>query len=256
MFMPYAPSWGLKLARRVQRLSRAEAAGMVGATVEAIADYEEDRRPLPGEVLLAVISNLAPEKRQALSYFIRRFDPPEWKQSNPDDIHPQQMALIEQVCLASEDLVRKYATWRMLKGGDLREVEADIQQENLKLMDFCHSLLLVKEMILQDKVRRRARHPLPEDRKKGQELWSRMKPRAMKTRRLFIEATSEFRHWALCERIGHESLEITRKAPEVALELAELAVDLARHLQIGQPFRRRLRGVRDGLPRQCPPGAR
>jgi hypothetical protein len=242
MFMPYAPPWGLKLARRVRRLSRAEAAATAGVSVEAIADYEGDRQPLPGEVLFAVISGLAPEERMALSDFIRRFDPPEWSKPNPNDLHPQQMALIDEVSLASGEMIRKYATWRMLKGGDPREIKADIEQEKLKLTDWCHSLFLVREMTLQDKLRRRARRPLPEDRTKGEDLWSRMKPRDMKTRRLFIEATYEFRHWALCGRIGRESLKMVRKEPEAALELAELAVDLARHLQIEQAFRRRLRG--------------
>jgi hypothetical protein len=35
---------------------------------------------------------------------------------------------------------------------------------------------------------------------------------------------------------------MARKKPEAALELAELAVDLARRIQIDQAFRRRLRG--------------
>jgi hypothetical protein len=157
-------------------------------------------------------------------------------------LHPQQTAIIDQVSWESGEMIRKYATWRILKGGDPREVKADIEQEKLALMDFCHAMMLVKEMTLQDTLRWRVRHPSAEGRKKAKELWSRLKPRDMKTRRLFIEVTPELRHWSLSELIGRESLKMTRRAPEAALELAELAVDLARRIQIDQAFRRRLRG--------------
>ena len=64
--MPYAPAWGLKLVRRVRRLSRADLAAATRVPVELLADYEEERQPLPGETLLAVISTL-------------RFTAEEWK---------------------------------------------------------------------------------------------------------------------------------------------------------------------------------
>jgi hypothetical protein len=244
MFMPYAPSWGLKLVRRVRHLSRGDLAAATHVPVELIADYEEERQPLPGETLLAVIAalRLTSEEREALSRSIPDFEPSEGRRSNPWDLSPQLEALIKQASWAVEERIRRYMVWRLLKGGDPQEVEADIEREKLRALELGNHLFLVKQMTFQDELRKRSRHPSPEEREKGAELWSQIKTHDMTMRRLFIDATPEFRHWALCERIGTESLKLAKRAPKKALELAELAVCLAKRIQGDQAWRRRLRG--------------
>jgi transcriptional regulator with XRE-family HTH domain len=244
MNMPYAPAWGLKLVRRVRRLSRADLAAATRVPVELLADYEEERQPLPGDALLAVIATLrlTAEEREALSRSMPHHEPRGWQAPYPGDPSPELQRLIEETSWEAGERVRKFAIWRMLKGGDPEQIEADIEQEQSRAVAFGHDLFLVKQMTLQDELRKRSRQPSPEDRKEAAELWRRMKRHDARLRRIIIDVSSEFRNWALCERLGLESLRLARRTPREGMELAELALVLARRIRGDQIWRRRLRG--------------
>lgn len=241
--MPYAPPWGLRLVRRVRRMNRAELSAVSGLPVEVIADYERERQPLPSETLLTVIAalRLTEKEREALRRSIPHFDPREWWR-NPQELPPPYEAMIDEVNSLTTARLRQFGIWRTLKGATPEEVKADMKREGERLAELGHHLMLVMEMILQAKLRKIARTPAPRHREESAELWARLKPQGIEGFRLLVTRFGEAWHWSCCERLGLESLELARKEPELALELAKLTVQCARIIKGEPAWRRRLRG--------------
>jgi transcriptional regulator with XRE-family HTH domain len=85
-----------------------------------------------------------------------------------------------------------------------------------------------------------ARVPSPDDREEAADLWVRLERREPELRRVLIEEAEEYRGWALCERVAAESLGVDD--PRKSLELAELALRIARGVPGEQTWRWRLEG--------------
>jgi DNA-binding XRE family transcriptional regulator len=64
-------------------------------------------------------------------------------------------------------------------------------------------------------------------RRRAVELWARLRRYAPEERRALVREAAEFQSWALCERLCEESARVGAEWPAAALELAELAVEVA-----------------------------
>jgi DNA-binding XRE family transcriptional regulator len=68
----------------------------------------------------------------------------------------------------------------------------------------------------------------PEEmRRRAAELWARLRRHGREERRALVREAAEFQSWALCERLCEESARIGVESPAAAVELAELAVEVA-----------------------------
>ncbi len=67
-------------------------------------------------------------------------------------------------------------------------------------------------------------------------LWERLRPFSPEKRLGLVEDTDRFLSWGLCELLCQESRETVSGNPEEALQLADLAEQVARRLAPGQPF--------------------
>ncbi len=84
--------------------------------------------------------------------------------------------------------------------------------------------------------------PSPGDREEAADLWERLERREPGLRRILVEEAGEYQSWALCERVAAESLEAASTDPRKALELAELALQIAGRVPGEQTWRWRLKG--------------
>jgi DNA-binding XRE family transcriptional regulator len=66
-----------------------------------------------------------------------------------------------------------------------------------------------------------------EMRRRAAELWARLRRHGREERRALVREAAEFQSWALCERLCEESARIGAERPAAAVELAELAVEVA-----------------------------
>lgn len=82
--------------------------------------------------------------------------------------------------------------------------------------------------------------PAEEDRDAAAELWRSFQGCTPGERRLLVEDAGEYQSWALCERVAVASRE--EENPEQALELAQLAVEIAERIDGEAPWRQRVRG--------------
>lgn len=240
----FAPSWGLKLVRRLRRLSREQLADAVFLPVELLTDYEQKRRLLPRERLLSIIGDLrlTVEERKKLLGSIPNCEPLEWRLAPPMEIPAPMQELIDEASVQTGERIREFATRRYLRGGDRDEITADIAQASQRAQNLAYEQLIVDSMILQAKLRERSRRPSPEDRTRGAERWARLETLNSSSRRLVVETARGFWTWDLCEKLGEESQSRLDRAPEVAAELADLAVYIAKRVPGERPWRCRLRG--------------
>ncbi len=79
-------------------------------------------------------------------------------------------------------------------------------------------------------------------RQRAELLWGRLKNLDERKRRLLVENGKDFRSWALCERVAAESRDLAANQPQKALELAELALRIAKLAPGEELWRRRLQG--------------
>ena len=86
------------------------------------------------------------------------------------------------------------------------------------------------------------RPPSPADREEAEALWELLRSLTGRERRLLVEDTTEFRSWALCERVVTASIERAANRPREALDLAELALRIAELAPVDTRFRSRLCG--------------
>jgi len=225
-------------------MNRGEFSAVTGLPVELIADYERERQPLPGETLLAAIGSLrlTPVEQERLIHSIPHFDPPEWWSPGTNELPPPYETLLDEIDAEMIARLRQFGTWRTLKGGSPEEVKAEMAQESRRMWEYLRRVYCVKEMILQAKLRKVARTPLPVHRKHGAEQCSRLDLANLNVLRIIVKHPSDPWSWTLCEKMGLESLRLSRKSPEKARELAELTVQFARRIKGEAPWRRRLRG--------------
>lgn len=99
------------------------------------------------------------------------------------------------------------------------------------------------DVILAPLIRKVARRsPSPADREEAEVLWELLRPLTGRERLILVEETSDFRTWALCERIVAESLSRAANETPEARDLAGLALRVADLAQVDAQFRLRLRG--------------
>jgi tetratricopeptide (TPR) repeat protein len=78
--------------------------------------------------------------------------------------------------------------------------------------------------------------------REGEELYERLKPYSGAARRDLIEGAPDYQHWGLAVHLCRRSEKAAADKPPVALELAELAVFVARHVPDVEGWRDRLAG--------------
>jgi len=64
-------------------------------------------------------------------------------------------------------------------------------------------------------------------RRRAAELWARLRRYGREERQALVREGVEFQSWALCERLCEESVRVGAESPAAAVELAELAVEVA-----------------------------
>lgn len=241
--LTYAPAWGLKLVRRVRRLRREELAAATGLSSELIAEYESERQPLPFATLVHVITalRLTEEEHTALVDAMPRFHFALWR-GGPMDMPRQLQAVIEWLSQEVGERVRKFIVWRMLRGGTREEIAADIELENARAIELAEVSNAVAMMVLQPRLRPKARRPSSRDRRKGEEAWGRFEAKDLSALRLVAESSRSLASWAVCERLGLAAIELAGTAPDKSRELAEITLLLVRKTHVGPAMRRRLRG--------------
>jgi transcriptional regulator with XRE-family HTH domain len=82
--------------------------------------------------------------------------------------------------------------------------------------------------------------PRPEDRKRADELWRRFIGQGRDQRYRLVRESSAFRLWSFAERLAHESEAAAADSPAEALELARLAVEVARDIRGTPSWRARV----------------
>jgi transcriptional regulator with XRE-family HTH domain len=91
-------------------------------------------------------------------------------------------------------------------------------------------------------VRQARRAELDSGRRRAPALWQRVEPLAGPERRALVLRDAEFHDAAFCELLCDQSVEAAGDSSERALELAELALLLARHVPGTEGWRSRLEG--------------
>lgn len=241
--LTYAPAWGLKLVRRARRLRREELAAATGLPSELIADYESERQPLPFETLVHVITalRLTEEEHTTLLRATPRFHLALWR-GGPRDMPRQNRAVIRWLSREAGERVRKFAIWRLSRDGTREEIAADIALESARAIKLVKVSYAVGMMVLQSRLRAKARRPSPRDRRKGEEAWGRFEAQELSLLRLIAESGRSLASWAVCERLGLAAIELAGTAPDKSREIAEITLLLVRKTHVGPAMRRRLRG--------------
>jgi transcriptional regulator with XRE-family HTH domain len=234
--------WCVKLLRSAGEWSREDLAEATGAPVDALADYEEGRRPLTREILEEMVAglHLTEEDALALGASIPRARP--WKQSGPG-LSDEEKAIVgrltaqvgremESELLGRSPSVRPVSD--VLPAGPLQGISGIVRS----VWGRYFLEMLVREGCAWEEVW----HPRPEDRFDGAVLWGRLERFPVRDRNLLVDATQEFAHWALCERICLQSADLVDGDARQAVGLAELAVRIAQRAPGEDSWRSRLKG--------------
>jgi transcriptional regulator with XRE-family HTH domain len=234
--------WCVKLLRSAGEWSREDLAEATGAPVDALADYEEGRRPLTREILEEMVAglHLTEEDALALGASIPRARP--WRQSGPG-LSAQEKTIIGRLTAQVGREVESELLGRSSSGRPVSDVFLAGPRQGIS--GIVRSVwgryfleMLVREGCEWDEVW----HPRPEDRFEGAELWGRLERFPARDRNLLVDAAQEFAHWALCERICLQSADLTDEDARQALGLAELAVRIAQRVPGEDTWRLRLKG--------------
>ncbi|MFL6291337.1 MAG: helix-turn-helix domain-containing protein [Thermoanaerobaculia bacterium] len=89
-------------------------------------------------------------------------------------------------------------------------------------------------------------YPLPEDRARAVELWDRIRKYPYEVQRAFVAECEEFHLWSFSELLSHESEAAASDSASAAVELAQLALDVAERMPGDKPRRSRSRGYARG----------
>lgn len=234
--------WCVKLLRSAGEWSREDLAEATGAPVDALADYEEGRRPLTREILedMVIGLHLTEDDALALGASIPRARP--WRQPGPglsDEERTVIGRLTAQVGLEVEsELLGRSVSGRpmsdVLPIGTMQGIAGIVQS----VWGRYFLEMLVREGVAWEEVW----HPRPEDRLDGAELWSRLERFPERDRNLLVDAAQEFAQWALCERICLQCADLADEDARQAVRLAELAVRIAQRVPGDDTWRSRLKG--------------
>jgi tetratricopeptide (TPR) repeat protein len=194
--------------RSMRRWSQKELATHLGwADPKQISRYETGENPLRREQLDVCVAALGypQEAVEALLFFggLIRPEAPE-EPASPVALTPEERGGLDRAALA--------AAWMVVD--DLRE-EMGWEKRKQKA----------------EAARREAG-----------KLWERMKAATRLERRDLVTALSEFRSWALAERVCEASVRAAAHKPEEALDLANLALFIAGRVPGGEIWRSRVKG--------------
>lgn len=235
-------SWCVKLLRSAGEWSREDLAEATGAPVDALADFEDGRRPLTREVLEEMIAglHLTEEDALALGASIPRARP--WREPGPDLSH-QERTLIGHLAAQVGREVESHLLGRSVSGRPVSDVLSSVSlQEIAGMVRSVWGRYFLEMLVREGTEWEEVWHPRPEDRFEGAELWGRLERFPVRDRNLLIDASQEFAHWALCERICLQCADLADEDARQALGLAELAVRIAQRVPGEDSWRSRLKG--------------
>ncbi len=234
--------WCVKLLRSAGEWSREDLAEATGAPVEALADYEEGRRPLTREILEDMVAglHLTEEDALALGASIPRARP--WRQSGPD-LSDEERTIIGRLTAQVGWEVESNLLGRSSSGHPVSDVLPAMPLQGISgIVRSVWGRYFLEMLVREGCEWEEVWHPRPEDRFDGAELWARLERFSMRDRNLLVEAAQEFAHWALCERICLQSADLADEDARQAVGLAELAVRIAQRVPGEDSWRSRLKG--------------
>src|SRR3954451_12757576 len=203
---PSSQALALLYLRSRRDWSQRELADRLGWTDEKqVSRYERGGRPLSRKTLetTAEVLGYPPEAVEAL-LFIGHWIEPEASEEppSPEPLSPRVRRSIDRSCLT--------LGWSFLDGWRSK---------------------LVREV---------TRLKVETSRRKAQELWARLKPATRQDRREAVATLPEFQSWALAELVCEASTRAAAHKPEDALDLADLALFIAKRVEGGEGWRSRL----------------
>lgn len=221
--------WCVKLLRSAGEWSREDLAEATGVSPDMLADYEEGRRPLKREVLEEMIAMLHLTEEDALSLgaSIPRARP--WRQPG-STLSEREKIVIEQL---TAQVGREVET-KLFVGGALQGVSSMVRS--------VWGRYLLEMLVYEGEEWDEVWHPCPADRFDGAELWGRLERFPARERNFLVDATQEFAHWALCERICLQCAELAVEDARQAVGLADLALRIALRVPGDDNWRARLKG--------------
>lgn len=204
--MPYTPpqlSIALTLLRTVQGWSQKELAAASGVPGSLLSDYERGRKTLSRERLELLISTMGLSR----------------------DAIDQTLAFMQ--------LIRTSSPAAGIPGDDQRRrIEIVASELGARSADFVRWAL----------TRLTTAARAEEERQDAQALWARLKQRKPAERRRLVEASEQFRSWALCELVCRESIDAARDSADRALDLANLALRISELTPGDEAWRFRVQG--------------
>lgn len=234
--------WCIKLLLSAGEWSREDLAEATGAPVDALAEYEEGLRPLTREVLEDMISglHLTEEDAIALGASLPRARP--WRRSGPE-LSDTEKSTIERLAVQIGREVGNELLARAPSGRPVSDlIPAGPLPGGSGIVRSLWGRYFLEMLVREGGEWEEVWHPRPEDRIEGAELWGRLERFPVRDRNLLVDATSEFAHWALCERICLQSADLAEEDVRQALGLADLAVRIAQRVPGEDNWRARLKG--------------
>jgi len=203
---PSSQALALLYLRSKRDWSQKELAGRLGWTDEKqVSRYERGGRELSRKTLEAAAEVLGypPEAVEAL-LFIGRWIEPEGLEEPPlpEPLSPEVRRSIDRSCLT--------LAWSFLDGWRAELVRA-VTRVKVEM-----------------------------SRRQAQELWARLKPATRQERREAVAFLPEFQNWALAERVCEASIRAAAHKAEDALDLADLALFIAKRVEGHGAWRSRL----------------
>jgi transcriptional regulator with XRE-family HTH domain len=234
--------WCVKLLRSAGEWSREDLAEATGASVDALAEYEEGRRPLTREILEDMIAglHLTEEDALALGASIPRARP--WRQPGPG-LTDEEKTIIGRLTAQVGREVQSELLGRSPAGRPVSDVFlAGPLQGVSGIVRSVWGRFFLEMLVREGCEWEEVWHPRPEDRIDGAELWGRLERFPVRDRTFLVDATQEFAHWALCERICLQSADLADEDARQSVGLAELAVRIAQRVPGEDSWRSRLKG--------------
>lgn len=136
--------------------------------------------------------------------------------------------------------LRALRSFRAVRRGWSRPLRALGDRFSAELLAFAHAA--VEELLPAEAPEAvEARAPTAEDRLQVPELWARLERYSPAQRTALVEELEEFRSWTLCEKAAAESLAAAAE-PRKALDLTNLALEIAGQVSGPETWRQRLQG--------------
>lgn len=234
--------WCVKLLRSAGEWSRDDLGEATGVSPDLLAEYEDGRRPLTREALEDMVAGLHLTEEDALSLgaSIPRARP--WKRPGPG-LSDDEKVVIERLTAQVGREVQGELLGRAPAGRPVADVlPAGPLQGIAGIVRSVWGRYFLEMLIHEGFEWEEVWHPRTEDRFDGADLWGRLERFPDKDRNLLVDASQEFAHWALCERICLQSADLAIDDARQSLRLAELAVRIALRVHGEDTWRSRLKG--------------